>query len=81
MLLETDRGRARDRARAYLGGYLNKYPNYVNNLLRCGFQGDDVIDGGSDRLIDAVIAWVMRPRWRHGSPSTTPRAPTTSAYK
>jgi probable F420-dependent oxidoreductase len=57
VLLETDPGRARDRARVYLGGYLNKYPNYVNNLLRCGFEGDDVADGGSDRLIDAVIAW------------------------
>ncbi|HEY0361113.1 MAG TPA: hypothetical protein VGC83_02470, partial [Solirubrobacteraceae bacterium] len=29
--------------------------NYTNNLLRFGFTEADVADGGSDRLIDAVV--------------------------
>jgi hypothetical protein len=31
-------------------------PNYTNNLLRSGFTEDDLRDGGSDRLLDAVFA-------------------------
>ncbi len=34
-----------------------RLPNYVNNLKRLGFTDDDVADGGSDRLVDAVVAW------------------------
>ena len=41
---------ARDYARLYLG-----LRNYTQNLLRFGFSPADVADGGSDRLIDAVI--------------------------
>ncbi len=32
-------------------------PNYVNNLKRVGFTDEDVAQGGSDRLVDAVVAW------------------------
>src|SRR5262249_60001715 len=32
-------------------------PNYLRNLHSLGFGDDDVRDGGSDRLVDAVIAW------------------------
>jgi probable F420-dependent oxidoreductase len=32
-------------------------PNYTNNFLRLGFTEDDLLDGGSDRLVDGVIAW------------------------
>ena len=32
-------------------------PNYTNNFLRHGFTEDDLLDGGSDRLVDGVIAW------------------------
>jgi probable F420-dependent oxidoreductase len=32
-------------------------PNYANNLLRLGFTEADVADGGSDRLVDAIVAW------------------------
>jgi probable F420-dependent oxidoreductase len=39
--------------------YLN-LRNYVNNLLRHGFTAADVADGGSDRLIDALVL--------HGTP-------------
>jgi hypothetical protein len=29
--------------------------NYTNNLIRHGFTEEDIADGGSDQLIDAVI--------------------------
>ena len=32
-------------------------PNYVNNLKRLGYGDDDVANGGSDRLVDAIVAW------------------------
>ena len=31
-------------------------PNYANSLRRLGFGDDDLRDGGSDRLVDAVVA-------------------------
>jgi alkanesulfonate monooxygenase SsuD/methylene tetrahydromethanopterin reductase-like flavin-dependent oxidoreductase (luciferase family) len=37
-------------------GYLT-LPNYVNNLRRLGYSDEDVADGGSDRLVDAVVPW------------------------
>ena len=56
VVLETDPERARTVARGYLARYL-QLPNYTDNLLRLGFTEDDLGDGGSDRLIDAVFAW------------------------
>lgn len=56
VVLETDAGRARELARAHLATYLG-LPNYVNNLLRLGLTEDDVRDGGSDRLVDSIVAW------------------------
>lgn len=47
---------ARRVARDFAGRYL-ALPNYANNLRRLGFSDDDVSSDGSDRLIDAVIAW------------------------
>jgi len=32
-------------------------PNYRNNLLELGFEASDFEDGGSDRLVDAIVAW------------------------
>ena len=32
-------------------------PNYTNNLREFGFGDDDFADGGSDRLVDAIVAW------------------------
>jgi probable F420-dependent oxidoreductase len=55
VVLETDLAKAREIARQHLSGYL-RLPNYVNNLLRGGFTDDDVAGGGSDRLVDAVVA-------------------------
>jgi hypothetical protein len=34
-----------------------RLPNYVNNLRHLGFTDDDLGDGGSDRLVDAIVAW------------------------
>ncbi|RKQ87963.1 putative F420-dependent oxidoreductase [Solirubrobacter pauli] len=47
---ETARKHAREFAKLYLG-----LSNYTNNLLKFGFTERDIADGGSDRLIDAVI--------------------------
>jgi probable F420-dependent oxidoreductase len=55
-VLATDPTEARRIARAFAKGYL-ALPNYVNNLRRLGWGDDDLGGTGSDRLIDAVIAW------------------------
>jgi probable F420-dependent oxidoreductase len=54
VVVETDQEAARERARAYAATYL-RLTNYTRNLLRFGFTESDLADGGSDRLIDAVI--------------------------
>ncbi|GGV29045.1 LLM class F420-dependent oxidoreductase [Actinomadura cremea] len=46
---------ARDRARAHIVGYLPGAP-YRANWRRLGFGDDDFADGGSDRLVDALVA-------------------------
>lgn len=56
VLLETDASRARAIAREHMQTYLG-LPNYVTNLLSLGFSEDDVGGGGSDRLVDAIVAW------------------------
>jgi probable F420-dependent oxidoreductase len=56
VVLDADPARARATARAYLAMYL-QLPNYTKNFLNLGFTEEDVADGGSDRLIDAVFAW------------------------
>ncbi len=56
VVLETDPDRARAIGRAHITFYLQA-PNYTNNWLRLGFARDDLADGGSDRLVDALVAW------------------------
>jgi probable F420-dependent oxidoreductase len=56
VVLETDPSRAREIARGAMAIYLSA-PNYVNNLKRHGFTDDDVAGGGSDALVDAIVAW------------------------
>jgi probable F420-dependent oxidoreductase len=56
VLLETDPAKARAAGRKILEIYLG-LPNYRNNFIRIGFSTDDFENGGSDRLIDAIIAW------------------------
>ena len=47
---------ARAVARQTLSRYL-LLPNYTNNLKRLGFSEADLADGGSDHLVDGIIAW------------------------
>jgi probable F420-dependent oxidoreductase len=56
VVLETDPAKARAIGRTFLAHYLN-LPNYANNWFRYGFSPDDTLEGGTDRLIDALIAW------------------------
>ena len=53
-VIDTDAARAKATARQYAKMYLG-LSNYTNNLLRFGFTEDDIADGGSDKLIDAVV--------------------------
>ena len=63
-VVERDPVRARAVARDYAELYLG-LSNYTRPLLDSGFTERDLADGGSDRLIDAVIP--------QGSPSRSPR--------
>jgi probable F420-dependent oxidoreductase len=56
VVVETDPGRARQIGRQHLKLYL-QLPNYTNNWLRHGYTPDDLADGGSDRLVDGLVAW------------------------
>jgi probable F420-dependent oxidoreductase len=56
VLVETDPTRARELAREHASFYLT-LPNYVNNLRALGFTDEDCANGGSDRLVDAIVAW------------------------
>jgi probable F420-dependent oxidoreductase len=55
-VLSTDPDQARRIGRAFARHYL-ALPNYANNLRRLGWSDEDIANDGSDRLIDAVIAW------------------------
>jgi probable F420-dependent oxidoreductase len=61
VVLQTDPYKARAIARLTTDRYL-KLPNYTTNLLRLGFSDSEFANGGSDRLVDAIVAW--------GDPST-----------
>lgn len=54
--LTTDAGTARDVASANLARYMT-LPNYRNNWLRLGFTEDELSGRGSDRFLDAMVAW------------------------
>lgn len=56
VLLETDPDRARATARTALSFYF-RLPNYVNAWRWLGFTDDDFAGGGSDRFVDALVAW------------------------
>lgn len=55
-VLDRDPQSARATARATLAVYLAQ-PNYARNLLRLGFTEADFAGSGSDRLVDALVAW------------------------
>ena len=56
VLLETDPAAARSAARQALAPYM-RLDNYVNNWRRLGFGDDELAGGGSERFIDANVAW------------------------
>jgi probable F420-dependent oxidoreductase len=56
VLLETDAAKARAAARMALGRYI-ELANYANNWRRLGFSDSDLAGGGSNRFIDANVAW------------------------
>ncbi len=56
VVLVKEASAARELARRYTRGYL-ELPNYTNNLRRLGWGDDDLAGEGSDRLVDAVVAW------------------------
>jgi len=56
VLLVTEPGKAREIARQAMAFYLT-LPNYRNNWKRLGLTDDDLQGGGSDRFIDAMVAW------------------------
>jgi probable F420-dependent oxidoreductase len=55
VVLERDPDRARAVAREWLARYL-RLPNYVDNLVRTGFDRAEV-EGAGDRVVDEVVAW------------------------
>ena len=56
ILLETDRAKAHQAAREALSRYL-QLDNYVNSWRRQNFGDKDLAGGGSDRFLDALVAW------------------------
>jgi probable F420-dependent oxidoreductase len=56
VVLEPDPARAREIGRRHMAVYLT-LPNYVNNLRTLGYDDADFDAGGSDRLVDAIVAW------------------------
>ena len=56
VVLDTNPATARATARLHLKTYLG-LPNYSNNWKRQGFTDEDIADGGSDHLVDALVVW------------------------
>jgi probable F420-dependent oxidoreductase len=55
VVLETDPTVAREIGRQMVSRYM-RLTNYVTNWRRLGFSADEVVEPGSDRLIDALVA-------------------------
>ncbi|HEV8537100.1 MAG TPA: TIGR03620 family F420-dependent LLM class oxidoreductase [Candidatus Limnocylindria bacterium] len=55
-VLSDDPAVARATARRHMKRYLD-LDNYANNLRRLGWTDADLKNGGSDRLVDAIVAW------------------------
>ena len=54
VVVDSSTHRGWKKAREYASGYL-RLRNYTSNLLEFGFTEEDFADGGSDRLIDAIV--------------------------
>jgi probable F420-dependent oxidoreductase len=55
VVLDETQSQARRLARAHIRRYL-PLKNYTRNLCRLGFSEADFVGGGSDRLVDAIVA-------------------------
>jgi hypothetical protein len=74
-VVSTDPQTARAIGRKFVKDpYLN-LRNYVNNLLRHGFADAEVADGGSDRLIDALVLYDTPENIRAGLAAHAARIP------
>jgi probable F420-dependent oxidoreductase len=56
VVLDADPARARDLGRKRVANPYLGLVNYTSNLRRVGFTDEDLAGGGSDRLIDALVA-------------------------
>lgn len=56
VVVEDDPAEARRIGRDFIAFYLT-LPNYVRAWERAGFGPEERADGGSDRMVDAVVAW------------------------
>jgi probable F420-dependent oxidoreductase len=56
VLLEEDPAQARRIAREFIAFYMT-LPNYTGAWDRAGLGPEERAEGGSDRLVDAVVAW------------------------
>jgi probable F420-dependent oxidoreductase len=56
VVVENDPAEARRIGREFIAFYLT-LPNYVRAWERAGFGPEERTDGGSDRMVDAVVAW------------------------
>jgi probable F420-dependent oxidoreductase len=55
-VLNDEPAAARAIARRHMKRYL-ELDNYVNNLRRLGWGDADLAEGGSDKLVDAIVVW------------------------
>jgi probable F420-dependent oxidoreductase len=55
VVVNTDPDESRRIPQDHGRGYL-QLPNYVNNLKYLGYTDEDFSAGGSDRLVDAIVA-------------------------
>jgi hypothetical protein len=78
VLLEEDPAEARRIGREYIAFYLT-LPNCLRAWERAGFGPEDLAAGGSDRLVDAMVAWGALQRSPSGWMPTWTPAPITSA--
>ena len=65
VVLDTDPEKARAIGRPPVNNPYLHLRNYTNNLERLGYSKEEIGDGGSDRLIDALVA--------HGDPAAITR--------
>jgi probable F420-dependent oxidoreductase len=56
VVLDADPTSARATARRHTATYV-QLPNYTNNLRQFGFGDEDFAESGSNRLVDAIVAW------------------------